>query len=389
MIFKNSQLIFLNFAPMKKVYLDNASTTAMRPEVVQEMTKVMTEDFGNPSSTHSFGRNGKTILELSRKSIAKQLNCSAQEIIFTSGGTEADNWILRSAVEDLKVTRIITSKIEHHAVLYAVLALQSDYGIQVDYVDVNHDGSIDLTHLSSLLSEDKKTIVSLMHVNNETGAILDLDRVSVICRQYNTLFHSDTVQSVGKTEIDLQKTTVDFIVASAHKFHGPKGIGFVFIRKNSGLQPLIFGGEQEKGLRAGTEAVHQIAGMAKALSVSYENLEEERKYISDLKMYLIQQLEIHFPGFRINGKKEDFYNIINIILPFSEDKTSMLLFSLDMKGIAVSRGSACQSGSIKPSHVLKEMLSETDLKLPNLRISFSHYNTKEDIDWLIQSLKTL
>jgi cysteine desulfurase len=389
MIFKNSQLIFLNFAPMKKVYLDNASTTAMRPEVIQEMTKVMTEDFGNPSSTHSFGRNGKTILELSRKSIAKQLNCSAQEIIFTSGGTEADNWILRSAVEDLKVTRIITSKIEHHAVLYAILALQSDYGIQVDYVDVNHDGSIDLTHLSSLLSEDKKTIVSLMHVNNETGAILDLDRVSVICRQYNTLFHSDTVQSVGKTEIDLQKTTVDFIVASAHKFHGPKGIGFVFIRKNSGLQPLIFGGEQEKGLRAGTEAVHQIAGMAKALSVSYENLEEERKYISDLKMYLIQQLEIHFPSFRINGKKEDFYNIINIILPFSEDKTSMLLFSLDMKGIAVSRGSACQSGSIKPSHVLKEMLSETDLKLPNLRISFSHYNTKEDIDWLVQSLKTL
>ncbi|WP_264537010.1 cysteine desulfurase family protein [Flavobacterium sp. N1736] len=374
---------------MKKVYLDNASTTAMRPEVIQEMTKVMTEDFGNPSSTHSFGRNGKTILELSRKSIAKQLNCSAQEIIFTSGGTEADNWILRSAVEDLKVTRIITSKIEHHAVLYATLALQSDYNIQVDYVNINHDGSIDLTHLSSLLSEDKKTIVSLMHVNNETGTILDLDRVSVICKQYNVLFHSDTVQSVGKTEIDLQKTPLDFIVASAHKFHGPKGIGFAFIRKNTGLQPLIFGGEQEKGLRAGTEAVHQIAGMAKALSLSYENLEVERKYISDLKSYLIEQLEVHFPGFRINGKKEDFYNIINIILPFSEDKTSMLLFSLDMKGIAVSRGSACQSGSIKPSHVLKEMLSETDLKLPNLRISFSHYNKKEDIDWLIESLKVV
>ncbi|MBF4463848.1 cysteine desulfurase family protein [Flavobacterium sp. LC2016-12] len=374
---------------MKKVYLDNASTTAMRPEVIQEMTKVMMEDFGNPSSTHSFGRNGKTILELSRKSIAKHLNCSAQEIIFTSGGTEADNWILRSAVEDLGVERIITSKIEHHAVLYTVLALQSDYNIQVDYVKINHDGSIDLTHLSNLLSDKKKTIVSLMHVNNETGTILDLDRVSVICKQYNALFHSDTVQSVGKTEIDLQKNTVDFIVASAHKFHGPKGIGFAFVRKNSGLQPLLFGGEQEKGLRAGTEAVHQIAGMAKALSVSYENLDVERKYISDLKTYLIEQLEIHFPDFRINGKKEDFYNIINIILPFSSDKTSMLLFSLDMKGIAVSRGSACQSGSIKPSHVLKEMLSETDLKLPNLRISFSHYNTKEDIDWLVESLKTL
>ena len=374
---------------MKKVYLDNASTTAIRSEVIQEMTKIMTEDFGNPSSTHSFGRNAKTILELSRKSIAKHLNCAAQEIIFTSGGTEANNWILRSAVKDLKVERIITTRIEHHAVLYPVLVLQSEFNIQVDYVNINNDGSIDLTHLSNLLSEEKKTIVSLMHVNNETGTVLDLDRVSVICKQYGVLFHSDTVQSVGKTEIDLQKTPLDFIVASAHKFHGPKGVGFAFIRKNSGLQPLIFGGEQEKGLRAGTEPVHQIAGMAKALSVSYENLEEERKYITDLKSYLINQLEIHFPEFRINGKKEDFYNIINIILPFSSDKTSMLLFNLDMKGIAVSRGSACQSGSIKPSHVLKEMLSETDLKLPNLRISFSHYNTKEDIDWLIDCLKNI
>jgi len=372
---------------MKKVYLDNASTTAMRPEVIQEMLKVMTEDFGNPSSTHSFGRNGKTILELSRKSIAKYLNCTAQEIIFTSGGTEADNWILRSAVEDLKAERIITTRIEHHAVLHTALVLESEYNVQVDYVNVNPDGSIDLTHLSNLLAEDKKTIVSLMHVNNETGAILDLERVGVICKQYHALFHSDTVQSVGKTEIDLQKIPVDFIVASAHKFHGPKGVGFAFVRKNSGLQPLIFGGEQEKGLRAGTEAVHQIAGMAKALSLSYENLDVERNYILGLKTYLIEQFEAHFPGFRINGKKDDFYNIINVILPFSADKTSMLLFSLDMKGIAVSRGSACQSGSVKPSHVLKEMLSETDLKLPNLRISFSHFNTKEDIDWLIESLK--
>lgn len=374
---------------MKKVYLDNASTTAMRPEVIQEMTKVMTEDFGNPSSTHSFGRNARTVLELSRKSIAKHLNCSAQEIIFTSGGTEADNWILRSAVEDLKIERIITSKIEHHAVLHTVMALEEEYGVQVDYVKINADGSFDLTHLSNLLSDEKTTIVSLMHVNNETGTILDLDRVGVICKQYNALFHSDTVQSVGKTEIDLQKTPVDFILASAHKFHGPKGVGFAFVRKNSGLQPLFFGGEQEKGLRAGTEAVHQIAGMAKALSVSYENLTEEREYISELKKYLIEQLETHFSGFKINGRKDDFYNIINITLPFSSDKTSMLLFSLDMKGIAVSRGSACQSGSVKPSHVLKEMLSEDELQLPNLRISFSHYNTKEDIDWLIESLKVV
>jgi cysteine desulfurase len=374
---------------MKKVYLDNASTTAIRPEVIQEMTRVMTEDYGNASSPHSVGRNAKTILELSRKSIAKQLNCSAQEIIFTSGGTEANNWILRSAVKDLKVERIITTKIEHHAVLHTVLVLESEYKIQVDYVNINPDGSIDLTHLSNLLSDEKKTLVSLMHVNNETGTVLDLERVSVICKQYDVLFHSDTVQSVGKAKIDLQSELLDFIVASAHKFHGPKGIGFAFVRKNSGLQPLLFGGEQEKGLRAGTEAVHQIAGMAKALTLSYENLEVEKEYVLELKTYLTNQLEKELPGFRINGKQDDFYTILNVILPFSADKTSMLLFNLDMKGIAVSRGSACQSGSIRPSHVLKEMLSEDDLKLPNLRISLSHYNTKEDIDWLIESLKLI
>ncbi len=374
---------------MKKVYLDNASTTAIRPEVIQEMTKVMTEDYGNASSPHSFGRNAKTILELSRKSIAKELNCSAQEIIFTSGGTEANNWILRSAVKDLKIERIITTKIEHHAILHTALVLEKEYNITIDYVNINPDGSIDLTHLSNLLSEEKKTLVSLMHVNNETGVVLDLNRVSVICKQYDVLFHSDTVQSVGKTKIDLQSCPLDFIVASAHKFHGPKGIGFAFVRKNSGLQPLLFGGEQEKGLRAGTEAVHQIAGMAKALTLSYENLDSEKEYITGLKMYLVNQLEIEFPDFRVNGSKDDFYTILNVILPFSSDKTAMLLFSLDMKGIAVSRGSACQSGSVRPSHVLKEMLSEADLKLPNLRISLSHYNTKEDIDWLIESLKLI
>ncbi len=374
---------------MKKVYLDNASTTAIRPEVIQEMTKVMTEDFGNPSSTHSFGRNAKSILELSRKSIAKHLNTSAQEIIFTSCATEANNWILRSAVKDLKVKRIITSKIEHHAVLYTLLALQSEYDIQVDYVAVKPNGEIDITDLVELLSQETKTLVSLMHVNNETGTVLDLERVGRICKQYNVLFHSDTVQSIGKTEIDLQAIPIDFIVASAHKFHGPKGVGFAFVRKNSGLQPIFYGGEQEKGLRAGTEALHQIAGMAKALEHSYTNLETERTYISELKNYLITQLEIEFPAFAINGTVDGFYNMLNVLLPFSEDKTAMILFHLDMKGIAVSRGSACQSGTIKPSHVLAEMLSNEDLKKPSLRISFSHYNTKEDIDLLIEALKSI
>jgi len=374
---------------MKNVYLDNASTTALRPEVIQEITRVMQEDYGNPSSTHSFGRTAKNILESSRKSIAKQLNATAQEIIFTSGGTEADNWILRSAVEDLKIKRIITSKIEHHAVLNSVLALQEEYAIQVDYVNLKSNGEIDINHLVELLSQEIPTLVSLMHVNNETGTILDIEKTARLCKQYKAFFHSDTIQSIGKTEIDLQKTEVDFIVASAHKFHGPKGIGFAFIRKNSGLQPMIFGGEQEKGLRAGTEAIHNIAGMAKALELSYENLDAERKHILSIKNYFVEQLQLYFPDFKINGNPDGFYNIINVLLPFSEEKTAMILFSLDMKGIAVSRGSACQSGSIKPSHVLKEMLSEEDIKKPSLRISLSHFNIKADIDLLIEALKTV
>jgi cysteine desulfurase len=389
MIVQKSQLIFHNFAHMKKVYLDNASTTQLRPEVILEMTKVLTEDFGNPSSTHSFGRNAKGILELSRKSIAKCLNASAQEIIFTSCGTEANNWILRSAVRDLKIKRIVLSKIEHHAVLQTVDALQKEFEIQVDYVAVKPNGEIDITDLVDLLSQDIKTLVSLMHVNNEIGTVLDVEKVGRICEQHNALFHSDMVQSVGKLEIDLQDFLIHFMVASAHKFHGPKGVGFIFIKKNSGLQPLFFGGEQEKGLRPGTEAVHQIAGMAKALELSYANLEAERNHIQELKNYLITQLEIEFPAFEINGTIDGIYTILNVLLPFPDAKTAMILFHLDMKGIAVSRGSACQSGSIKPSHVLVEMLSNEDLKKPSLRISFSHFNTKEDIDLLIEGLKSI
>jgi cysteine desulfurase len=374
---------------MKKVYLDSASTTQIRTEVIQEMTKVLVEDYGNPSSTHSFGRNAKNILELSRKAIAKQLNCSSQEIIFTSCGTESNNWILRSAVKDLKVKRIITSKIEHHAVLHTVEALQNEYNIQVDYVALKSNGEIDINDLVELLSQEKKTLVSLMHVNNEIGAVLDIERVGRICKQYNALFHSDTVQSVGKTKLDLQTLPVDFIVASAHKFHGPKGVGFAFVRRRSGLRPLFFGGEQEKGLRPGTEGVHQVAGMARAFELSYHNLEADTKHISELKAYLIGQLEIDFPDYKINGNQEGFYTVVNVQLPFSEDKTAMILFHLDMKGIAVSRGSACQSGSISPSHVLEEILPKEEVNKPSLRISFSHYNSKEDIDYLISCLKTI
>jgi len=372
---------------MKKVYLDNASTTQIREEVIHEMVTILSNDYGNPSSTHSFGRNAKSIVELSRKAIAKELNCNAQEIVFTSGGTESNNLILRSCVKDLKVKRIITTKIEHHAVLHTIEALQKEFDIQVDYVSIKENGVIDKTDLVDLLSQDIKTLVSLMHVNNEIGTVLELDLIARICQQNSVLFHSDTVQSVAKTELDLQETPIDFIVASAHKFHGPKGVGFAFLRKKSGLQPQIFGGEQEKGLRPGTEAVHQIAGMAKALTLSLDNLDKERTAITEVKNYLIQQLELEFPEFQINGSQEGFYTVLNIILPFSEDKTAMILFELDIKGISVSRGSACQSGSIKPSHVLAEFLSAEDLKKPSLRISFSHYNTKKDIDLLIEGLK--
>jgi cysteine desulfurase len=373
---------------MQKVYLDNAATTPIRQEVIDEMVKVMQTDYGNPSSTHSIGRSAKAIMETSRKTIAKYLNCKSQEIIFIGSATEGTNWILRGAVKDFGVKRIITSKVEHHATLYTVLALQEEFGIQVEYVSISQDGTLDYRQLEQLLSKEDKTIVSLIHVNNETGVVNDISRIGVMCHQNSALFHCDTVQSVGKIEIDLQQLPIDFIVASAHKFHGPKGAGFAFVRKNLVLQPMLFGGEQEKGWRAGTEAVHQIAGMAKALELSYENLNAERIYIADLKDYCLQKLQAAFPEAKENASIT-FYNILNVLLPFSPEKTAMILFNLDMKGISVSRGSACQSGSIKPSHVLAEMLSEEDLKKPSLRISFSHYNTKEEVDFLVKILEII
>ena len=373
---------------MKKVYLDNAATTSIRQEVIDEMVKVMQVEFGNPSSTHSIGRSAKAVIETSRKTIAKYLHCAASEIIFTSSATEATNWILRSAVKDFGVKRIITSKVEHHATLYTIQALQEEFGIEVEFINVSREGTLDYQQLTDLLGKDSKTLVSLMHVNNETGVIHDITKVGTLCHLNKTLFHCDTVQSIGKAEINLQELPIDFLVASAHKFHGPKGVGFAFVRKSLVLQPMLFGGEQEKGWRAGTESVHQIAGMAKALELSYQHLEEEQHYIAILKDYCCAQLKTAFPEATFNGT-DTFYNIVNVLLPFSPEKTAMILFHLDIKGIAVSRGSACQSGSAKPSHVLAEMLTDDELTKPSLRISFSHYNTKEDIDYLIETLKSI
>ena len=375
---------------MEKIYLDNAATTALRPEVIAEMVSVLQNEFGNPSSSHSFGRSAKSKLEMARKNIAQHLNVSAQEIIFTSGATEANNWILHNAVLNLKVKRIITSKIEHHAVLHAVEFLQKDQNIQVDFVKIKSDGTVDINHLMELLGEEITTLVSLMHVNNEMGAVLDLAEIVTICKQHNVYFHSDTVQSVGKMKLDLKEIQIDFIVASAHKFHGPKGIGFAFIRKGLAIQPIFHGGEQEKGVRPGTESLHNIVGMAKALQMAYENLEASQNHILEIKNYAVEKLVQFVPEVKFNGNvKSTFYTILNVRLPFDASKSSMLLFNLDMKGIAVSRGSACQSGSPRPSHVLAEFLDESEVAQPSIRISFSYFTTKEEIDTLIEVLTSL
>lgn len=377
---------------MRKVYLDNAATTQMREEVVQKMATVMRETYGNPSSTHAFGRSAKSLIEQARKTIAKKLKVAPSEIIFTSGGTEADNLVLNSAVRDLGVKRIITSRIEHHAVLYTIDQLHQVYGVKIEYVKLDTCGRVNLDDLENLLtSSEEKTLVSLMHVNNEVGNMLDIQKVGELCRANEALFHSDTVQSVGHFELDLENTPVDYTAVSAHKFHGPKGVGFAFIRKNSGLQPLIFGGEQERGVRAGTEAVHNIVGLEEAFKLSYENLAEEKKFISGLKRYFIEKLQAEIPKVKFNGECDDFekstYTLVNVCLPVSEKKTLLLLFQLDLHGIACSKGSACQSGSDKGSHVLNAFLSPEDLKKPSLRFSFSMYNTKEEIDYVVGVLK--
>lgn len=374
---------------MKQIYLDNASTTELRDEVIKVMTDVLKNTFGNPSSTYSTGRSAKAIIETARKQIAKYLNATSQEIVFTSSATEANNWVLHNAVQHLKVERIITSKIEHHAVLNTVLELEKQFGTEVVFVNLLPNGNINLNHLEELLKDEKPTLVSLMYVNNETGNVLDIERVGELCREYKSYFHSDTVQAIGKIQMDLQKLPVDFIIGTAHKFHGPKGIGFVFARKGTPLKPLFFGGSQEKGIRAGTESTHQIVGLAKAMELSYDNLESEKNHILSLRSHLIEQLDKNFKGYKINGDSNGIYNILNIQLPFSESITATILFSLDMKGIAVSRGSACQSGSLVPSHVLEEILPKDQINKPSLRISFSHFNTLQDIDTLIEALQGL
>lgn len=374
------------------IYFDNAATTPLRTEVISSISEVMQECFGNPSSTHAFGRTAKTHIETARKEIAKQINAAPQEIIFTSGGTESDNMILHCAVKDLGVKRIISSPIEHHAVLHAMEALEQLFGISTAYVKTDDKGVVDLGDLEALLKSSKeKTLVSLMHVNNEIGNVLDLEVVGELCHQYGAYFHTDAVQGIGHFTFDMETLPVDFLSAAAHKFHGPKGIGFSFVRKNSGLQSFIHGGAQERGLRAGTESVHNIVGMNKALKLAYENLEVERQKVLDVKNHFIDQITTVFPEVQFNGLCDDpnksTYTLVNVALPIPKEKALMLDFHLDLNGIACSKGSACQSGSQSGSHVLNTIRSQKSEDWPSLRFSFSILNSKNEVDRLIQVLK--
>jgi cysteine desulfurase len=370
------------------VYLDNAATTPTAPEVIDVILQVLQDDFGNPSSTHSFGRKAKALIETSRRSVAKHLNCQPSEIIFTSGGTEADNIALFTAVKVLGVKRIITSKIEHHAVGHTA----ETYGKKdtiISYVNVDEKGNIDLAHLEALLQESIPTLVSLMHANNEIATLLPIKRVSELCRKYGAYFHSDTVQTMGHYKIDLQDIDIDFITCAAHKFHGPKGVGFLYTNKKIKPTAFIKGGAQERGLRAGTENISGIVGLAKAMDLAYEDVEAHQRHVQELKSHMVSELKSYFPDIDFHGEinpEKSLYTVLNVCFPKTE-KSSMLLFTLDIKGVAASGGSACSSGATTGSHVLTGI--GADMERPNVRFSFSRYTTKDEIDFALEQVKLI
>jgi len=372
---------------MGNIYLDNAASTPLTPEVIDVIHKSMLNTKGNPSSIHSFGRIAKAKLETARKSIASIINASPSEIFFTSGGTEADNLALQTAVYSLKVKRIITAKTEHHAVLNTIIFLKKNKNVQVDYVNLNNDGSIDLVHLDKLLSGNIKTLVSLMHVNNETGTKLNIGEVAKLCEENKTLFHSDTIQSIGYYNLDVKELGIDFIVCSAHKFHGPKGVGFLYIKQGLSINPIIFGGNQERGIRPGTENIHSILGLEKALLDSSDNRENNFKHVLGLKNKFIQLLNNSKLDYSINGSIENSSPaILNISFKMKKDQ-SMILFNMDLLGVAISGGSACTSGSNIGSHVLKAI--GTPMDKPAIRFSFSKMNTIEELETTIRAIQKL
>ncbi len=373
---------------MQRIYLDNAATTPLDPRVLESMMPYMQDKFGNPSTIYSYGRETRLAIEQARKSVAKILQAHPAEIFFTSGGTESSNTAIFGAVRDLGCTHIITSPIEHHATLHPVEYLEKKREVSVSYVNLKEKGHIDLADLENQLKQlaPQKVLVTLIHANNEIGNMISLHAIGEICQQYGAVFHSDTVQTVGHFPFDLRNTPVDFITGSAHKFHGPKGVGLLYINENIKIHPFMMGGGQERNMRAGTENLYGIVGFAKALELATHEMKASSQYIKELKLYMLQQLREQFRNIEINGDPEGLSNdtVLNIGFPQNE-KTEMLLMNLDMAGICVSGGSACTSGAQKGSHVIQAI--HPDMNLIPIRFSFSKHNTKEEIEHVIQELK--
>jgi cysteine desulfurase len=371
-----------------KVYLDNAATTPLDKQVLEAMLPLMQEHFGNPSSIHGFGRKTRAVIENARKSVAKLLNVSPAEIFFTSGGTEADNMAIVQTIQDHGIKHAISSKIEHHAVLHTLKELEKYGKIKLSLVNTDNKGNLDYSHFEELLKSNDKTFVSLMHANNEIGTLLDLEKTGEICKKYDAVFHSDTVQTMGHYALDLKKINIHFVTCAAHKFHGPKGIGFLYINHNLKITPMIHGGSQERNMRGGTENVYGIAGLSKAFEICHEKMGEHAQHIKELKNYMAVELKNKIPGIEFNGEtgENSLYTVLNVLFPQTEN-AEMLLFNLDIAGIAVSGGSACSSGSNVGSHVLRGI--GTDMSRPSVRFSFSKFNTKEEIDFTVSKLVEL
>jgi len=372
-----------------QVYFDNAATTALDPRVVEAMVEIMEFNYGNPSSIHAHGRQVKTIVERARKTVAGLLNTSPSEIFFTSGGTEADNTAITRGILDNGISHAITSPLEHHAVLHTLEALEQSGAIKLSLLDVDGLGRVDVQQLEQLLANNPRTFVSLMHANNEIGTLTDIEYISALCKQYRSIFHSDTVQTMAHYVHDLTKLQIDFVTGSAHKFHGPKGVGFLYINHQTKIKPFIYGGAQERNMRGGTENVYGIVGLAKALEIAYSEMDDHQRYIQGLKDYMIAQLKEHIPDVRFNGDitpENSLYTVLNVSFPCT-DMSDMMLFSLDIAGISASGGSACSSGSDIGSHVLQAI--GADPGRPSVRFSFCKNNTREEIDFVIGKLKAL
>ena len=372
---------------MERIYLDNAATTPLDNDVIELMMSVMKNHYGNPSSIHAHGREVRTLVEKARKSVASILNTAPSNIFFTSGGTEADNTAIKCAIEDYQIKHAITSKIEHHAVLHTLERLADQGEIKLSFVNINSKGVVDYEHLEELLKSNERSFVSLMHANNELGTLTDLDRVGELCEVYNALFHSDTVQTMGHYRHDLTKLKAHFLVCAAHKLHGPKGVGFLYVNPAVKIHPMILGGAQERNMRGGTENVYGIIGLAKALEMAYEEMDAHQLHIQALKSYMMAEFKKAIPEIEFNGETgvdSSLYTVLNICFP-KMDMADMLLFNLDINGISASGGSACSSGSNIGSHVLTAI--GADPERPSIRFSFSKFNTKEEIDFVVLKVK--